>query len=683
MSKSRPSFSWVGHIISNRYKIEALLGQGGMSAVYKAIDPNLKRPVAVKLIHPHLSSNPEFVRRFEQEAAAVAQLRHPNIIQVFDFNHDDDFYYMVLEYLPGETLQKKMADLQMIEQRFSMDETVSIMSTICDAVHYAHQQNMVHRDLKPANVMLTPQKQPILMDFGVAKMLGGSQHTATGAIIGTAKYMSPEQARGERPDERTDIYSLGVMLYEMVGGQAPFDGDTTIAVLMKHVSQPVPDIRQLRSDIPDWLVAIIEKALAKKQQDRFQSAAEMAATLRGEAVDRPYLPPVRTVAIADKTELDIEIPQTPPPPPMPPPPIRPAVKNKSTNWLLWGVGGVTVLLVLFVGIIAALIFAGSGDGTAEANQPTSEPVPTQAAVAPSTDTPEPPRSTAVVIIEEIPTDTPTLPPPTHTPTVSPPASDTLAIPTATPTATEAAAPTATPTSPPPPTAVAPQNTILIPPGTFLMGSAAGMPNEAPEHTVSISAFFIDKFEVSNADYRQCVAAGGCTPAATVDAFTYAGYRDDPAFNDYPVISVTWNQAQAYCRWAGKRLPTEAEWEYAARGSDNFIWSWGNNFDPALSAASAPDTQPVNSYPGGVSPFGLFNMTGNVNEWVQDVYDAGFYAVSPAENPVNAGSGENRVYRGGSFDNTDGSFYTTSRRYDKPATYADVDVGFRCAQDTGQ
>jgi serine/threonine-protein kinase len=234
-----------------------------MSTVYRATDPNLRRIVAIKLIHPHLSSDPQFVRRFEQEAAAVAQLRHPNIIQVYDFNHDDGLYYMVLEYVPGETLETRLTRLNQANQRFSLDETIRIMATICEAVAYAHRQGMIHRDLKPANVMLNEQEQPVLMDFGVAKMLGDTHHTTAGTVVGTALYMAPEQARGERPDERADIYSLGVMLYEMVTGQPPFQADSAISIMMKHATQPVPDIRQINKDTPDLLGGVIEKALAK------------------------------------------------------------------------------------------------------------------------------------------------------------------------------------------------------------------------------------------------------------------------------------------------------------------------------------------------------------------------------------------------------------------------------------
>ncbi|MGH2593344.1 MAG: formylglycine-generating enzyme family protein, partial [Anaerolineae bacterium] len=245
------------------------------------------------------------------------------------------------------------------------------------------------------------------------------------------------------------------------------------------------------------------------------------------------------------------------------------------------------------------------------------------------------------------------------------------------------APTATPeptlTQTPTPIPV-PEGMALIPAGSYQMGSSTGQANEAPEHPVLLDAFYIDLFEMTNTQYRACVSAGGCDQGRVRDSFTHAGYRDDPAYDNYPVIGVSWDQAVAYCSWAGKRLPTEAEWEYAASGPENLAWPWGNTFDANLSAASARDTQPVGSYPGGVSPFGLFDMAGNVTEWVADAYDDAFYANSPASNPISGGSGDIRIYRGGAFDNTNGAFYTTSRRYTRDRAFNDVDIGFRCALD---
>jgi len=272
--------SWIGKTLSSRYVIDELLGQGGMSAVYKGTDPNLKRVVAIKMIHTHLSDNADFVQRFEEEAAAVAQLRHNGIIQVHDFNQDNGVYYMVLEFVPGETIQEFLKRLNDDKRHISSVKAAAYMADICDAVDYAHQRGMIHRDIKPANIMLTVNDQVILMDFGIAKIVGGTRHTATGAVVGTAMYMSPEQIKGEQPDRRTDIYSLGVTLFEMVSGKPPFDADSSMSLMMKHINDPVPNPRTLNPDVPDELIAVINKAMAKDPNQRYQTAAQMAIALR-------------------------------------------------------------------------------------------------------------------------------------------------------------------------------------------------------------------------------------------------------------------------------------------------------------------------------------------------------------------------------------------------------------------
>jgi eukaryotic-like serine/threonine-protein kinase len=272
--------SWIGQRLSGRYQIEELLGQGGMSAVYKATDPNLKRVVAIKVIHSHLSDQTDFLRRFEEEAAAVAQLRHANIVQVYDFNHDDGTYYMVLEFVPGETLQDRLKRLNKAGRKPPLQDAVRTMAQVCDAVSYAHERGMIHRDIKPANIMLSVYQTAVLMDFGIAKMMGGTQHTATGAVVGTAMYMSPEQIQGERLDERTDIYSLGVTLFEMIGGRPPFEADSAMTLMMMHINDPIPDIRHLQPEVPPEIVTILNKALAKKRVNRYASVADMAQDLQ-------------------------------------------------------------------------------------------------------------------------------------------------------------------------------------------------------------------------------------------------------------------------------------------------------------------------------------------------------------------------------------------------------------------
>jgi serine/threonine protein kinase len=277
--------SWIGQTIGGRYIIEEMLGRGGMSTVYKARDPNLRRIVAVKMIHAHLSDDPRFVTRFEEEATAIAQLRHPNIVQVFDFNSDGEAYFMVMEYVPGETLQERLYRMHNIGRQLPAMDAVRYASQICDALNYAHKRGMVHRDIKPANIILDVHDQAILMDFGIVKMIGSERHTATGAVVGTAMYMSPEMIRGETPDARADIYSMGVTLYEMVNGEAPFKADSAMTLMMMHLHDPIPDLRKLRPDVPEDLIEVIEKALQKDRSDRYASAAEMEAVLH-EVQDR-------------------------------------------------------------------------------------------------------------------------------------------------------------------------------------------------------------------------------------------------------------------------------------------------------------------------------------------------------------------------------------------------------------
>lgn len=271
----------IGKVIGDRYRIDELLGQGGMSAVYKAYDPNLKRVVAVKVIHPRLVDDPKFLMRFEDEAAAVAQLHHPNIVQVHDFNHDDDLYYMVQEFVPGETLQQLLRRLSKSGNLLPIPEAIQFTHDICDAADYAHKRGMIHRDIKPANIILNVNGSAILMDFGIVKITGGVVHTATGAVVGTALYMPPELIKGEVPDPRADIYSLGVTLFEMISGRPPFEADSAMSLMMMHMRDPLPNMHHLRPEVPDELIAVLTKALAKEPNDRYASMSDLSEALKG------------------------------------------------------------------------------------------------------------------------------------------------------------------------------------------------------------------------------------------------------------------------------------------------------------------------------------------------------------------------------------------------------------------
>jgi hypothetical protein len=434
--------SWIGRKLSNRYQIEELLGRGGMSEVYKSTDPNLRRTVAVKLIHAHLSEDAQFVSRFEEEATAVAQLRHPNIIQVFDFANDDQTYYMVLEFIPGETLQDRLKRLNETGRHMPPEQAIRYTAQICDALAYAHQRSMIHRDIKPANIMLNPQGDAILMDFGIAKIVGGKQHTATGAVVGTAQYMSPEQVRGETPDLRVDIYSLGITLFEMLGGRPPFEADSAMTLLMMHVNDPVPDIRELNPEVPDGLAAVLKKALAKDRNDRFASATEFAKALRAIDLAKPAARPApqatmieeQPVAVPGATTIEPQM--TPgggattiePPPPSGPTPVStsagggqpgygvppaaasPAPRRKLSTGALIGIIAGVLFLCIAGGAGGYYVYSQLSGGQAEET-------PTEVAL--------------VAVVEDTPTPTATEAPPT--PTEGPPTE--TPTPTIAPTAT--------------------------------------------------------------------------------------------------------------------------------------------------------------------------------------------------------------------------------------------------------
>ncbi len=266
-----------------KYRVLEPLGRGGMARVYRAYHPQLDRYVAVKVMRTDLADDEEFQVRFQREARAVAALRHPNIVQVFDFDIEGDISYMVMELMAGDTLKTRLDDYRTRGQQMPWGEMVRVMLDVLEGLAYAHSEGMIHRDIKPGNILLTQRGQAVLADFGVAHIIGGTRYTAPNALMGTLQYMAPEQGMEGRSDSRSDIYSLGIVLYEMLTQQRPFDADTPLAVLMKHVNDPLPLPRQINTTTPEPLERVVLKALAKKPEDRYQGAQDMARALRAAA----------------------------------------------------------------------------------------------------------------------------------------------------------------------------------------------------------------------------------------------------------------------------------------------------------------------------------------------------------------------------------------------------------------
>jgi serine/threonine protein kinase/ligand-binding sensor domain-containing protein len=325
---------YIGKTLGN-YRLVEQIGQGGMATVFKAYQPSMDRYVAVKILPSHFTQDVTFVARFTQEARVLARLEHPHILPVYDYGEQEGITYLVMRYIEAGTLH------DLIAQRgtLSLREIARLMGQVGRALGYAHDQGVIHRDIKPSNVLIDPQGNTFLTDFGIAKIVAGTANfTGTGAVIGTPAYMAPEQGLGKPLDARCDIYALGVMLYEMVTGQVPFDAETPLAVMMKHVYDPLPLPRFFRPDIPEVIERVILKALAKLPEDRFQTALEMVETLE-RAVDglptEVVLPPIpggpTAVIPTPPPSPPAEAPAVPAPVPTPAPPSPPLPALEATT----------------------------------------------------------------------------------------------------------------------------------------------------------------------------------------------------------------------------------------------------------------------------------------------------------------------------------------------------------------
>jgi serine/threonine-protein kinase len=274
-----------------RYRLTRLIGRGGMASVYEAHDPELDRVVAVKVLSSRLAEEPDFLGRFRHEARAIAALRHPAIVSVFDFGTADDLPYMVMEHVGGPSLHRlllELADRPGDEAtRLPVDAVVRLAAAMCSALDYAHGRGMVHRDVKPGNVLLTADLEPVVSDFGIARIAGMTSYTEPGVVMGTVHYMAPEQAQGLAVDHRCDIYSTGIVIYEALTGQVPFRGETSGAVLAQHITAAVPRAHDSRTELPDAVDGVLEKVLAKEPADRYETAGAFADALRRSLKVRP------------------------------------------------------------------------------------------------------------------------------------------------------------------------------------------------------------------------------------------------------------------------------------------------------------------------------------------------------------------------------------------------------------
>ncbi len=714
-----------------KYDIHEVIGKGGFGTVYRATDRALGVERAVKIMHPALSQDVGFLERFRLEAHLAARFEHPHIVPVYDLDEINGVVFLAMKYLSGGSLKQRLAN----QGALPFPVAVKLLAQMASALDHAHQQGLIHRDVKPANILFETDELIRLSDFGFAKAMtghdGSSSLTLSGGLIGTPLYMAPEIWRHKPVSPAVDQYSLACLFFECLTGQTLFAGESPADIMTRHVLDGPEFPASWPSGVPTSLTAVLEKALARDPAARFASCGQFAAAVA--ALAQPAARPVSRPAAAQpavpaaprdnqptaqpETQPPIQpliqtstqtgsnplpAPQSDPRPTASPPsaPVavpprapqasagfpRPAepTPRKLPGWLI-------ALIVL--GGLGLLAICGVGAASLLDWPPGSSP--TAVVVANPTRTPLPP-ATAIATVK-----------PTTKPTNKPTATSNPLIP---PSCTQIGQ---TWTSP-----VDGMNLVCVPAGDFLMGSTDGdgdaADDEKPQHRVYMDAYWMDQTEVSNAMFAAFVSATGYRTTAEEEGTGYAYTGSEWAWveganwqhplgpgsdlngkEDHPVVQVSWDDAAAYCAWAGRELPSEAEWEKAARGSSGQIYPWGNTFDCRLgnfddetvvdsyvvqggeNCDGYPVTSPVGIFPSGASPYGVLDMAGNVWEWTADWYDENYYSSQTTwRNPAGPASGEYRVLRGGSWNSDPWSVRAALRvRYAPDGRF--ISLGFRC------
>lgn len=655
----------VGQILLNRYRIVRLLAQGGFGTVYRAWDLQQQCPCAVK---ENLDLSVASQKQFTREADMLMGLSHPNLPRVYThFDLPGQGQFLVMDFIEGENLEVMRS-----RNGGALNETAILpwMEQVMDALEYLHSQNppIIHRDVKPANICITPQGKAVLVDFGIAKQSTG--HTTIGARAVTPGFSPPEQyAGGQGTDARSDIYALGATLFTVLTGiELP---ESINRMMAKTGTQPP---HMLAPGIQTRVSNAVMKAIQTDPDQRFASIDHFRAAVFG-----TVLPNTTRLPWLHRTVLAV---------------------GAMGALGIFGVVGIVVAALLLI-------------------NPPRDAAPTATQLA---------QQVLVIDTQQVPVTNTQPPVYRNTQTVGDTQMATIEaagtqIAQPSPTSRSAAA---NPASTRTPAVPAPSGMVYIPAGQFWIGATQQEMNwhlnscnryancavvdyedMMPRHQVSLSAYFIDTHEVTNGEYQRCVQAGKCAPprADRIEKYLERDYADNPANDSYPVVAISWADAQDFCQWdGGKRLPTEAEWERAARGAEDYFYPWlyrpsgtlaqdvfgstvplANFCDNGCPMENWDDTRlsdgwigpsPVGSYPSG--PYGLYDMAGNVTEWIQDVYAADYYANSPLQNPVNEAPGPWRITRGGGWNNGIYAISALARSAQEPND-PKAFIGFRCVK----
>ncbi len=712
-------------ILDGRYQLEKRLGQGGMGVVFKARHIFLKTQHAIKIILPDLVGNdPNLVTRFRQEALAAAAIRHQNIIAVTDFGVvRGTMPFLVMEFVQGQSLQDIMAD----EGAMPPMRAFELILPICSGIAAAHRQKIIHRDLKPLNVMIQ-QDVPIsegakILDFGLAKiksgeLLGSFIAAQTTGLMGSPFYMAPEQWSDDPPDARADIYSLGVMLFQMLCGEVPFKGNSIPAIMKKHLTQDVPSLASKGVEVPPQVEAVIRHALEKEPKYRTASADEFANELRAAmATASAVLKRTGESAELDASKTIVSPPQadhsTVPP------------KGSTTAFdpLAGTISAASLLeeeqkslyaqreLVREAENRRKLVDEAeqkqkAAEGNREAERRHLEELVAQqtkvledrltqlaSTMTPKAGAVSDPDATQVqrgvsTLGESSFSGTAAQSFPRVDVSLVPRKKSSLPLILGLCLVLLIGAgvggylilrsrvkPPAGPTKPTGPEAIKP-NLVEIPGGEFQMGRDGEQPQEGPAHKVTVNTFSMDKTEVTNAEYARFVGEADHTPPEQ-----WGGVKPPVGQELLPVANVSYDDAVAFAAWRSKRdgvtyrLPTEEEWEYAARNGDkDNLYPWGNSWAPGRAAtqeAGVGKEQPVGTYPQGGNRWGVQDLIGNVWEWTSS--KASLYPGNPLKLPdVQKGW---MVARGGSYSSQANRISATMRDWFAP-NYKNPVLGFR-------
>ena len=610
----------LSEVLGSKYQILCRLGGGGMSQVYLARHRFHGGLVAIKVLAEHLAEDPSIVSRFQREARMTASLgNHPNIVPVFDIGEGNGLYFLVMQFIPGEDLAHYLKR----EGRLTLPQAANVIAQVAEALSCAETKRIVHRDLKPGNMLLDESGRIKLLDFGISRITDLSDGlTRPGESMGTPYYMSPEQIRGETCDIRSDLYSLGVVFFELLTGKRPFELESTVGIQMAHLNTAPPSLLAYDPELPAECDTIVQKLIAKQPEDRYQSTAELLSVLiaRGASPNagelRPVVEPGLGEVIARADELPLDLPPT----------SSPSLSTLS---------GVPEHAPNSSGAFAAAPVEAAPAVVAES--PVAEPV---APVSGSNARLVIGIGVALLLAVAAVTfwlmrSKGTTVPPEHAVAPAPVYSD------------------------------AHGRMLLVPEGAFQFTAGP----ELPAQTVSLPAFYIDETEVSNAEYRHFCEATGHTPPNTPDF---------AAHPDYPVSNISYEDASAYAAWAGRRLPTEQEWEKAAHGTDGRSYPWGSS----PWTGDMPDKkQPVISEPLRKSPYGAYNMAGNVEEWTVTPYTP-----TPADTAMmkrllkgQSFSADWRKIKGGSFAPDLRDRFNIAAHRDLPMDLRSQWIGFRCVK----